>query len=99
MKNDQLTNKLNSLERKLKVLLNEHSTLRQEVEMLSKENEELKSVIKRKDEDVQSYQNKLNISTIVNSIEVENTDTSELRALLNSYIEEIDKCIAYLSIK
>jgi chromosome segregation ATPase len=99
MSQEKAKAELMSLERKIKLLLSDYSAIKKELQNLRAENQELKSVIKSKDELINHFQNQIKISKIVGSIAVENqtTDSAELKAKINEYIKEIDKCIAHLS--
>lgn len=96
MSQDLLKSKLATLERKLTLLLNEFGSIKNENLALQGENEELRSLIKAKDEQIFNFQNKIKISKIVNEID-EGEDSSELKRKIDDYIKEIDKCIAHLS--
>ena len=54
---EALRSELQSLERKVKLLLNEHSQLKSEVEILKSENVNLKSRLSSKDELLSNFQN------------------------------------------
>ncbi len=97
MNNDVLRNELGSLERKITLLLSEHQKMKSRIEQLSAENEGLKKEIQAKDTQIDSFQNKIKISKIVNSIDTEGKDTSDLKRKIDVYIKEIDKCIAHVS--
>ncbi len=97
MDQETLAGKLSTLERKLKLLLAEHQRTQQEVEQLREENTELKLVIRAKEEQVENFKNKINISKIVNSATVEESESAELKQQLSDYIKKIDLCIAHLS--
>ena len=97
MNNDVLRNELGSLERKLTLLLSEHQKMKAQITQLMSENEGLKSEIQAKDQQIDSFQNKIKISKIVNSIDTEGKDTSDLKRKIDVYIKEIDKCIAHVS--
>ena len=97
MDQESLAGKLSTLERKLKLLLAEHQRTQQEVDQLREENTELKSVIRTKEEQLESFKNKINISKIVNSATVEESESAELKQKLSDYIKKIDLCIAHLS--
>ena len=56
----------------------------------------LQSVIDEKDREIKNFQNRDNISKIVNTIAAESANSTELKLKINEYIREIDKCIAYL---
>lgn len=99
MHQDKTKSELLSLERKLKLILADYAATKKELQNLRAENEELKSVLKSKDEQINHFQNQIKISKIVSSIADENQseDAAELKAKINDYIKEIDKCIAHLS--
>ncbi len=97
MNNDLLRNEFSSLERKVSLLLNEHKKLRSELANVQAENEGLREELKQRDEQITGFQNKFKISKIVNSIDTEGHDTSELKRKIDEYIKEIDKCIAHIS--
>lgn len=94
---DQLKGNLNTLERKLKILLGEYKTLKDEVSFLKIENQELKGMVKTKEEQINHFQNQIKISKIVDNINSEENGNSELKKKIDSYIKEIDRCIAHLS--
>lgn len=96
MNQERVITEFTSLERKLNLLLGEFKNLKEELSILRNENLELKDIIKIKDEQLSNFQNKNNISKIVNTISVEE-DNTELKKSIDNYIREIDKCIAYLS--
>ncbi len=91
-----LSAELVSLERKIKLLLNEHSLLKDEITLLKQENETLKVELNSKDEKLDDFQNKIKISKIVGSMVTDGDDTSDLKEIINEYIKEIDKCIVHL---
>ena len=96
MSQDLLKSQLATLERKLTLLLSEYNSIKDQNLALEGENEELRSLIKVKDEQIFNFQNKIKISKIVNEID-EGEDSSELKRKIDDYIKEIDKCIAHLS--
>ncbi|MEM7107889.1 MAG: hypothetical protein AAF519_06660 [Bacteroidota bacterium] len=97
MSNDLLKSQLSTLERKLNLLLSEFGSVRKEKTLLKAENEELKTLLKVKDDQISSFQNKIKISKIVNGIEATDEGASELKKKIDVYIKEIDRCIAHLS--
>lgn len=96
MKRDRLNTELQSLERKIRLLLNELNSVRRDHESIQKENQDLKALLSSKDKQLLDFQNKINISTIVDSIETGESEVSEVKEKLNEYIKEIDRCIQYL---
>lgn len=99
MNQDKLSIELQALERKIHLLLKDHKSLKEENQFLKNENLQIKSVLHEKEEQINSFQNQIKITKIVNSIAVdtENENTTELKLKINEYIKEIDKCIAHLS--
>lgn len=97
MNSDLLKSSLSSLERKINLLLGEQKSLRSEVSVLRSENDELKALLKSKEQQIGSFQNKIKISKIVKEIDAEDGSASELKRKIDDYIKEIDKCIAHLS--
>lgn len=97
MEKDQLINELTLLERKIKLFMNEHQTLQEKLRILNVENSNLKTTLKRKEQQIDDFQNQNKISTIVDNIAAGGEDAVELKQYINEYIREIDKCIAQLS--
>ena len=97
MSNDLLKSQLSTLERKLNLLLNEFSSVRQERAQLQAENEELRTLVQSKERQISGFQNKIKIGKIVEGMEGEGENSSELRKKIDVYIKEIDRCIAHLS--
>ncbi|MGF1636086.1 MAG: hypothetical protein ACFCUU_03365 [Cyclobacteriaceae bacterium] len=97
MKRDRLNTELQALERRIRMLLSELNSLNNDLSSLKNENLELRSVINAKDAQIADFQNKNNISTIVDGISTGDVQVSEVKEKLNDYIKEIDKCIKYLN--
>lgn len=97
MNREKLNLSLSNLERKVKFLLNNYKDLKQELTVAKSENQELKDIIRRKDDQIIDFQNKYKISKIVTNIRDGEDDASELKNQINEYIREIDKCIMHLS--
>lgn len=98
MDQESLAGKLNGLERKLKLLLADHQRVQKEAEQLRNENGELKSLLRTKEQQLENFKNKINISKIVNSATtVDESESAELKQKLSDYIKKIDLCIAHLS--
>ncbi len=97
MNQEILKTNLNGLERKILVLINEHKGLKDEIKSLKTENQELKSGLKGRDEQLSNFKNQIKISKIVDNINPEDGSVSELKKKVDDYIREIDKSIAYLS--
>lgn len=96
MNQEKLNTDLSTLEKKIRLLVGEHKKLKEELGFLKDENSKLKSDIKSKNEYIRNFQNKINISKLVDRIAVDE-DSDELKKTIDNYLREIDKCIAYLS--
>jgi chromosome segregation ATPase len=97
MNQELLKANLSGLERKILVLVNEHKNLKEELKGLKRENQELKTAVRIRDEQIAGFHNQLKITKIVDSINPEDGSVSELKKKVDDYIREIDKCIAHLS--
>jgi predicted nucleic acid-binding Zn-ribbon protein len=97
MDQELLKTNLSGLERKILVLINEHNNLKEELQNVKKENQELKTAVKVRDEQIDRFHNQLKITKIVDNINPEDGSVSELKKKVDEYIREIDKCIAHLS--
>ncbi len=93
----QITEKFQALERKIKLLLMEQRALKEEVKTLKENKVDFEELLQRKDKQLLDFQNQYKISKIVGTIDQEGTDTFELKDKIDEYINEIDKCIAHLS--
>lgn len=97
MRKESLRLALVSLERKIKILLEEKKKLHEQVVSLQKENDLLIAKLSDKDDLISEFQNQIKISKIVNNIGEGTEETEGLRSKIDEYIQEIDKCIAQLS--
>ena len=97
MNNEKLNTSLSGLERKLKLLVSEFHSLREENGTLRSENQQLKEALGVREEQLKDFHNKYKISKIAGNIRTGDADTSEVKNLLNEYISEIDRCIVHLS--
>ena len=97
MDQEVLKANLNGLERKLLVLVSEHKNLKEEIKTLKIENQELRTAVRIRDEQIVGFHNQLKITKIVDNLHPEDGSVSELKKKVDEYIREIDKCIAHLS--
>jgi hypothetical protein len=97
MKRDRLNNELQSLERKIRMLMTQHAKELKGNDDLRNKNEELKKLLESKEQQIQDFQNKIKISTIVDSISVGESEATEVKIKIDDYIKEIDNCITQLS--
>jgi hypothetical protein len=97
MDQETLKTNLNGLERKIMILLNEHKSLKDEVRTVKLENHELRTDLRKRDEQLSNFKNQIKITKIVDYINPEDESISELKRKVEEYIREIDKCIAHVS--
>ncbi|NJM26563.1 MAG: hypothetical protein HC859_14910 [Bacteroidia bacterium] len=97
MDQEMLKSNLSGLERKIVMLVNEHKSLKEELKSVKIENQQLRSTLRVRDEQLSDFKNQIKITKIADSIDPENGSVSELKKKVDEYIKEIDKCIAHLS--
>ena len=84
------------LEKRVTQLIASYQEVRDSLDQARYVIHNLQTVIDAKDEEIKNFQNRDNISKIVNTIAAEPANSTELKLKINEYIREIDKCIAYL---
>ena len=94
---DRINAELQSLERKLTLLINEKKNLKSQYLQLEQEKHDLEAQLEAKNDQVQSFQNQIKISKIAGSVGADRRDASELKKKIDEYVSEIDRCIAHLS--
>jgi chromosome segregation ATPase len=97
MNKDRLNSELQALERKIRLLLNQHQQLQKAHEALKRENQDLKVTLAEKDRLIGDFQNRIKISTIVDHILVGEKETREVKKQIDEFIKEIDRCIDQLT--
>jgi chromosome segregation ATPase len=97
MATERLKAELQSLERKLILLINEHKNLKEQNQHLKAQNNALHDELNSRNEQVQNFQNQIKISKIAGSVGADRRDASELKSKIDEYIIEIDRCITHLS--
>ena len=97
MDQEALKTNLNGLERKILMLLNDHKSLKDEIRTIKLENHELRTDLRKRDEQLSNFKNQIKITKIVDYINPEDESISELKRKVEEYIREIDKCIAHVS--
>lgn len=91
-----LQNRLEGVGYRLQDLFNSYREIRQENEALKKENRELKQKLSNTTEEIQHFQNKDKIGKLVDDLNEGGEDNTELKKLLDKYINQIDHCIEML---
>ena len=97
MDQEALKANLNGLERKIMLLLSDQKSLKDEIRTIKLENHELRTDLRKRDEQLANFKNQIKITKIVDYINPEDESISELKRKVDEYIREIDKCIAHVS--
>ena len=97
MNKEKLNSSISLLERKVKLLLGEHKALKDELNALKTENQELRDVLEHKDTQINDFHNKIKISKIADNVGSGEIDSLEIKKQIDGYIKEIDRCIIHLS--
>jgi len=97
MDNASILKRLQDLESKIQILVEKYKLLREELAICTEENFSLKELVKKQTIQLNNFENQYKISKIVASIAPDAQDVAELREKIDTYITDIDKCIAYLS--
>jgi len=97
MSQEKLQTQIVALERKVRVLVGEYKKLKTEITQVKEENDTLNRSLTIREEQISNFQNRINISKIVDSIAVDDVKAADLKKNIDIYIKEIDKCIAHLS--
>jgi len=103
-----LITQFEQVERRLMELLAERNDLRQQLTDANGEREQLRNQVRQQAEHIKKLQKKQEslqnnfqkqntITKIVNSIGADAKETAELKGKIEAYIQDIDRCIAYLS--
>lgn len=93
----QFAEKLLSLEKQVKTLIERYQQLNKRHEQAVLENKPLKAEIEELRDQVRDFQNQDKITKIVSNTTAGKEESAELKRKLNEYIEEIDRCVAHLS--
>jgi FtsZ-binding cell division protein ZapB len=88
---------INSLEEKIKKLITLHASLRSENENFSSENNDLKSAIVNKNNELKDLQSRYEQLKLAKLLATGSEDVHEAKLKVNKIVREIDKCIALLN--
>lgn len=97
MPSEKLYREFQELERKIHLLVSDNKRLRDQLAQSDSENQILKSRMESQEQHLASFQNRMKMSKIVNNMIVHGEDSAQLKAQIDGYIKEIDKCIAHLA--
>ena len=97
MPSEKLYREFQNLERKVQLILSENKRLKDELIISKAENSTLKEKMRSHEANLNSFQNKMDINNLANSMIVDDGDSAKLKEAIEGYIKEIDKCIAHLA--
>ena len=97
MPSEKLYREFQSLERKIQLLLNENRRLRDQLSQSESQNQILTSKMENQQVHLSSFQDQIKMNKIANNLAVNEEDSAQLKAQIDGYIREIDKCIAHLA--
>ncbi|MDE0472299.1 MAG: hypothetical protein OXH57_10200 [Ekhidna sp.] len=97
MLSEKLYKEFQELVRKIHLLLNENKRLREELRQSQSENQILQSKLKSQKVNLDAVQNDRKMSKIIDNMIVGEEDSATLKAQIDSYVKELDKCITYLA--
>lgn len=97
MENHLLSKQIDSLGVKLAALLEQYAQVKEEVNQLRQENEELKEVIESQHLKLKDFQYQEEISKIVSSVVIGHENPEDLKERIDIYIKDIDHCISFLN--
>jgi predicted nucleic acid-binding Zn-ribbon protein len=90
---------LESIEQKVKSLLNKYNKVNGENQILKEENERLKSNSILQKEKINELENQLNVLKLAKNVsgDGDENERAELKRKINEMVKEIDMCVALLN--
>ena len=92
-----INNTLSNIELKVNKLINSYKELSLLNSNIDNEKHRLKVEISKKEIEINSLKEKIKLMNISKSVDVSSEDIKNTRMKINSYVREIDKCIALLN--
>ena len=96
MENKDLTNKLSRISEIVDKLFEENNVLKKELDNKDRLIKEAIVELEKKEEQVKSFHNQLNITKLAKGIAEDDDEKKALRLEINAIIREVDKSLAYL---
>ena len=88
---------IDSIEIKIKNLIDKYNQVKLENSNLLKNNNDLKLVLDEKNNKIVELQNKVKLMNITKNVDRSKDEVKSTRLKINEYVREIDKCIALLN--
>lgn len=96
MSREALYKEITNLERKVNLLIAEHSRLKEQIEYKEQNNKVLQTKLDLHEAKLRGFQSKETSGNIVGNTAMGKADAEEMKKVLDGYINEVDKCIAHL---
>ena len=97
MPSEKLYREFQNLERKIQLVLTENKRLKDDLAQSEADNQVLKSKLENQQANLNTFQSQMKMNKIANNMTVEDEESAQLKAQIDGYIKEIDKCIAHLA--
>ena len=88
---------INSIETKLKKLIEKLGQIQLEKSDLQADNDTLNSKLEDKERKIIALQDKVKLMNISKSVDIDKDDLKATKLKINEYVREIDQCIALLN--
>ena len=88
---------IENIDLKINKLINLYNQTKIDNLNLQKDNEMLKVLIEKKENNLKELEEKIKLMNISKSVDSSNGDIKATRLKINEYVREIDKCIALLN--
>ena len=88
---------VDSIEIKIRNLIDKYNQVKLENSNLLKNNNDLKLVLDEKNNKIVDLQNKVKLMNITKNVDRSKDEVKSTRLKINEYVREIDKCIALLN--
>ena len=96
MQNNDLLSRVESLEKKTKLLLRDYNHVKEALAKSYEENQKLKELVQHQKQQLEDLTHKQQLKQIVATLE-NSQGSEELKLLIDQYLQKIDDCITLLS--
>ena len=94
---NSIQEKFNKIDKKVNRLLSNYNGLKQHNDELIREKKQLKELVREKEQKIEELENKLKMIKIAENLPTGNEDKQQIKKKINTFVKEIDKCIAMLN--
>jgi predicted ribosome quality control (RQC) complex YloA/Tae2 family protein len=97
MQEQDLLNRMETLEKKAQLLLRDYNHVKEALVKVKEENRQLKNVVSEQNKQLTDFSYRTKIDKIVETLEVNGQGSEDLKRTIDEYILKIDECITQLS--